>query len=244
MIIYMTSSPSGGIRPTGKQITTGLDYDNGFVEQLHSDWKENSRFLIISAFPDSFEGNDEMRAFFEKIFNENGLTTSVCEICDYRDLSFVSRLNDYDVIMLSGGHVPTELAFFREIHLKEAFADFDGIVIGVSAGTMNMADTVYAIPEMPGEAADPSFERFVPGLGLTDLMIIPHFLDIKDDILDDRHMTWDIACPDSHGRKFYALVDGSYILLKDGQRTLYGEAYLISDGTVKQICAEGETLSL
>lgn len=244
MIIYMTSSPSGGIRPTGKQITTGLDYDNGFVEQLRSDWKENSRFLLISAFPDSFDGNDEMRDFFENVFNENGLTTSLCELCDHRNLSVISHLKDYDAIMLSGGHVPTELAFFQEIHLKEALADYDGIVIGVSAGTMNMAETVYAIPEMPGEATDPSYERFVAGLGLTDLMVIPHFLNIKDDILDNQHMTWDIACPDSFGRKFYALADGSYIVLRNGQCSLYGEAYLISEGTVKQICADGEMLSL
>lgn len=244
MIIYMTSSPSGGIRPTGKQITTGLDHANGFVEKLRADWKENARFLIISAFPDSYEGNDEMCGFFKRVFHENGLTTSVCQICDHRDLSPIAHLKDYDVLMLSGGHVPTELAFFREIQLKEALADFDGIVIGVSAGTMNMVETVYAIPEETGEAADPAYERFVPGLGLTDLMIIPHFLDIKDDILDGRHMTWDIACPDSLGRKFYALADGSYILLRDGTRTLYGEAYLISDGSVSQICREEESILL
>jgi len=31
---------------------------------------------------------------------------------------------------------------------------------------MNCADTVYAQPEEPGEAVDPDYQRFIPGLGL------------------------------------------------------------------------------
>lgn len=33
---------------------------------------------------------------------------------------------------------------------------------------MNCADTVYAQPEEPGEAVDPDYQRFIPGLGADD----------------------------------------------------------------------------
>ena len=42
----------------------------------------------------------------------------------------------------------------------------------------------------------------------------------------------DITYPDSMGREFFALVDGSYVLIHDGEEELCGEAYLIKDGTV------------
>ena len=67
----------------------------------------------------------------------------------------------YDVIFLGGGHVPTQNAFFHRIGLREKIRNFDGIVIGISAGSMNSADVVYAQPELPGEAADESYQRFL-----------------------------------------------------------------------------------
>ena len=45
----------------------------------------------------------------------------------------------------------------------------------------------------------------------------------------------DITYPDSYGREFYALKDGSYVLIENGTTTLFGEAYLIKDGKKKQI---------
>ena len=46
------------------------------------------------------------------------------------------KLLNYDVILLAGGHVPTQNCYFKEIDLKEKIKDFQGIVIGISAGSM------------------------------------------------------------------------------------------------------------
>ena len=43
------------------------------------------------------------------------------------------------VIILRGGHVPTQNKFFEKIKLKERIKDFEGIIIGVSARYMNSA---------------------------------------------------------------------------------------------------------
>ncbi len=58
------------------------------------------------------------------------------------------------------------------------------VVLGISAGTMNSADIVYAQPELEGESIDSAYQRFLRGLDLTKCMIIPHYQDIKDQILD------------------------------------------------------------
>ena len=109
---------------------------------------------------------------------------------------------------------------------------------------MNSANVVYAQPEEPGEAVDPDYQKFLPGLGLTKHMTIPHYNQDKDSTLDGLRLYEDITCPDSMGRQFYVLVDGSYLLGRDGREELRGEAYLIEDGSIRQICREGDAVLL
>ena len=103
---------------------------------------------------------------------------------------------------------------------------------------MNAADTVYAQPEEKGEAADPAYQRFLTGLNLTKTMLIPHYQEIKDQILDGKRLFADVTYPDSFGRQFIALCDGSYLYSDGMTERICGEAYLIRDGRIRQICTE------
>ena len=141
-----------------------------------------------------------------------------------------------DLIILAGGHVPTQNRFFTEIGLQELIAGFDGTVLGVSAGSMNSADLVYAQPEEKGEAADLTFEKFLRELGLTKTMLIPHYRNTKDNILDGKRVFEDVTYPDSIGREFIAICDGSYLYSDGANEMICGEAYLIKDGSIKKIC--------
>ena len=116
--------------------------------------------------------------------------------------------------------------------------------MGISAGSMNSADVVYAQPELEGEVIDAGYQRFLTGLDLTKTMILPHYQMIKDNILDGMRIIEDITYPDSQGRKFYALTDGSYLYIDNGQEEICGEAYLIADGKTAQISALGETAAI
>ena len=53
-----------------------------------------------------------------------------------------------------------------------------------------------------------------------------------------------IAFADSVGHEIIALNDGSYIMIDEGQTTLYGEAYMIKDREQTQICKEDEFVLL
>lgn len=242
MTVFLTSHVGGSIRVNGKRIPADLISENGFVENLKRRWKPGSRLLLIAADPQDTAINDSICEAFQFAFPRSGLSVTEISICDGRDEAAADRLGEYDVVILSGGHVPTQNAFFKRIGLEEKLRAFDGILIGISAGTMNCAETVYAHPELDGEATDPAYQRFLPGLGLTKLMILPHYQSIKDDVLDGLRVFEEIAYPDSFGRSFYALVDGSYVLAEDGVETLFGEAYRIRDGELKQICEKDKKL--
>ena len=62
------------------------------------------------------------------------------------------------------------------------------------------------------------------------------YQDLKDDILDGKRLFEDITYMDSCGREFYALPDGSYFLIENEETKLFGEAYRIADGAVRQVC--------
>ena len=167
-----------------------------------------------------------MRADFERIFRETGLSLECMDLCDRRGgADIVSQLSQYDVVILGGGHVPTQKAFFDEIGLRDALQEWDGIVMGISAGSMNCADVVYAQPEMPGEASDSSYQKFIRGLGLTDINVLPHYQAVKDDRVDGLRLMEDITYPDSFGRTFYAIVDGSYVLQTEDRKEIRGPFY-------------------
>jgi peptidase E len=245
MIAFLTSSPTIPLDPTQPYGPSRFSDQNGFALRLQAHWKPESKFLFVASDPAGHAGNDRYAAGTRSLFSQQGLTISELTLWDDRLPSLTREdVSGFDVIYLAGGHVPTENAFFQRIGLREKLQGFGGIVIGVSAGTMNSAELVYAQPELEGESIDPSFQRFLPGLGLTDIMVLPHYQATKDWWVDRKRLYEDITYPDSMGHTFFALVDGSYLLVEDGTTTLYGEAYRIADGKRQQLTKLNEQLAL
>ena len=188
---------------------------------------------------------DYYASFTKKIFEDAGFGFERFEVLDGRNEDLAAELVEgSNLLILSGGHVPTQNRFFARIRLRDLLKDYGGVIIGISAGSMNSAEVVYAQPEEEGEAVDPAYQRFLTGLGLTKTSLIPHYQAIKDNVLDGLRVFEDITCPDSMGKTFYAIPDGSYLFIVDGREELRGEAYMIRDGVITRISSRGETVSL
>lgn len=239
MILYMTSTPGGINWATGRPEL--LSNKNHFVDRLKGDWKPHSKCVLIASEPDDTKFNSAMAKTYLECFNRSGLSMDSIDVLDRREPKTVEILDRFDVVILAGGHVPTENAWFHQIRLREHLQHFRGIVIGISAGTMNCAEVVYAQPEEEGEALNPHYQRFLEGLGLTKTKVIPHYNQTIDAVLDGKRLFQDITFPDSMGESFYCLTDGAYIRkdTKTKKEVLYGEAYLISDGEIGMISKTG-----
>lgn len=244
MVAILTSSLGGSHKVDGKWLPTYLLNQNGLTDIMKSYWKIGSRVLIICAASDEYERNDSVLFCMKEAFAMNGLDVLSFDMCDDRNMQVIEQIGSYDAVILAGGHVPTQNAFFKEIKLKERLNGYEGILLGWSAGSMNCADIVYAQPELEGEGKNPEYQRFITGLGVTKIMIVPHFQAVKKDVVDGLRAIEDIAYPDSMGREFVALNDGSFIVCDNGVETLYGEAYLIKDGNEKLLCKNGESVAL
>ncbi len=245
MTLFLTSSPCEDNVPEGCNLPCIYFERNEFVANLKRYVAPGGRFLVIAAWPDEHDRNDEMADTFAGCFVWHGMGFSAVDVLDSRNQARAAELvAASDVILLAGGHVSTENAFFKAIGLRALLTGYKGVIMGVSAGSMNAADTVYVQPEEAGEAVDPAFVRWTQGLGLTDKNILPHYNMVKDNILDGLRLFEDVTYPDSVGHLMYVLMDGSYILETEDTSTLYGESYLLHNGVMERICQEGQHITL
>lgn len=230
MIAFLTSSPC--IPNADRAI---LNPDNGFVTRMRAALPERPNCLFVCSHPDSACLTDKYAADMDEAFSDAGMPFGSLTVLDSRtDERAAELIAQADFIILAGGHVPTQNEYFTRIGLRELLTGYHGVLMGVSAGSMNAADNVYVQPEMEGESS-PEFCRWATGLGLTNVNILPHYQQIKDWYLDGRRLFEDITYADSHSHAFYALVDGSYLYIENGCEELLGESYRIADGRIERI---------
>ena len=239
MTLFVTSSPYIEGAPGAF-----LSNNNGFIDRIREVLPENPRALYVCSDPDDHNGTCRIAAETTAAFAMEGMAFSSYHVLDWTTARRAYQLiSTSDLIILCGGHVPTQNAFFRKIRLRHLLRHFEGTVMGISAGSMNSADIVYVQPEEPGESV-PEFTRFTPGLGLTGVNILPHYQKVKDNILDGKRLFEDITYPDSEGNCFFVLPDNSYIYQDADHLLLFGEGYTLRDGILEQICKNDQVFDL
>ena len=237
--LFLTSSPFKFTFENGTFKNIGLDKANNLEENLKKYWKNDGKILFITSDPKNKEKNLSIIDSIKEALSKTSLTFQSIDLCDGSNPE--QDLKNYDIIFLGGGHVPTQNKFFENINLKEKIKDFEGLIIGISAGSMNCPDIVYAQPELEGEAIDPNYKRFLKGLNLTKIQILPHYYLIKDDKLDGKRIIEDITYEDSINNCFYVIPDGSYIIQTTKEIYLFGEGYTIKNKKMEKICNNDES---
>ena len=239
MTVFLTSSPfvDGADRAV-------LSNANGLVDRIREALPPFCRALFVCSDPERHDLTCQFGTDMVSAFGDEGMYFSRYAVLDGTNADEAEELvAQSDFIVLAGGHVPTQNAFFRDIHLREILEGYEGVVMGISAGSMNCADEVYVQPEEEGES-DPDFQRFTAGLGLTGVNVLPHYQKVKDGILDGLRLFEDITYADSWGHTFFAIPDGSYFCQDDEQLLLFGESYLIRDGALEPLTEDGEVLDM
>lgn len=239
MTLFITSSPY--IDGADRAI---LNPQNELIDRLRTVLPQNPRAVFVCSDPDSHDMTCHFGADTAAAFCLAGMAFSSYAVLDGQNMEDAAFLiENSDLIVFAGGHVPTQNDFLHDCGLRELLEDYEGVVMGISAGSMNLADEVYAQPEEAGESA-PEFERFIPGLGLTDVNILPHYQKVKDNILDGQRLYEDITFADSWDHCFFALPDGSWIYQDEEELTLLGEAFMLRNGVIELLTRDGETLDL
>lgn len=124
MKVMLTSALGGSSKVNGVKVPSVLIQRNGLLDNLRAIWTPNAKILIICADPNDHKKNDEVCSCLEKSFPMSGLSISGIDKCDSRNISAVDELESVDVLILAGGHVPTQNRFMKLLRLRERLQNY------------------------------------------------------------------------------------------------------------------------
>lgn len=144
---------------------------------------------------------------------------SLVQLEDYRDVDVVKELIGKDIIWFAGGQTGYLMYWIRRAeldkHLKELL-NKGSLYVGSSAGSMVTGKTLDVCEWYIGEIE--SGASVIPGLGLVDFDIYPHY---EDGLLQQIKNHY-------KGNKLYLLKNGEEIIVEDENVTVIGEERIIS----------------
>ena len=241
MIKILTSDFSNYEKVNGEKITLPMSNENGIVNQLKESLKGTNKVVFISSDIDSTPESisSYARIFFDSMkmvgikFNEY----LIIEGTNYDKAS--EYIEGADLVFLCGGDTYNQNILFSKMKLKQILSNYSGIVMGQSAGALNMATNVFNSPEEK-EKSEP---MYFDGLGLTTINIEPHFELDDTNFNEDELYQRAAVIKESFNRPIYGQCNGSHIYInEDNVATIYGETYLIHNGKIEKICDNQKSL--
>lgn len=231
--IFLTSDIGAQKKVNGQKIVCATDNTYGLVDQIKSVIKPGN-FVFVASSPDSHERNEVYAENVFKSLSMAGIDFENKVVVDDRNASeFAEILKGACFVFVSGGYPPSQIEFIKKYGIDKELQKFDGVVVGQSAGAMNLAEVVYNYPDDLSQIND---EKFWNGVGLSNITIIPHF-DLKNGNpgVEDVDLINDYFLPDSKVCDLYAVPNGSHIWIKNNIPAFFGKNYLIKNGEIYPI---------
>ena len=203
-------------------------FENGFGNEVseifHQKIKDRNRFAFVaSEFEKIPEKTDKYFRLFIAMFEECGIHFKKAYVVDGRMTAEEAQkaVLEADVIWLSGGDTPTQFNYLKKYGLDNVIKQHKGVIIGMSAGTINMAETAICTLSCGHYK-----QEIYKGLGCVNVSVEPHFVidKVSDELLE-------------LSKKYiiYGLCDESIIICTDEELEFVGEVYKISGGAVERL---------
>jgi len=201
--------------------------EHHFGDALEAVLRENlpKRDLIvfISADPENYAQNDDDRDGMHEMFAERGLEFAERHVIDRRTdaAEAVKLVREADCIWLMDGESTRQLQLIRDLGLDTELHKSKAVILGVSAGSMNLGRLVAYVWDDP---------KFYEALGFTDITIKAHYEDGEwfAPLLKEMSMTHPIV----------AMEDMSAIFVKGDDVWKVGEMHLFDKGEIGPITDE------
>ena len=187
-------------------------FSEEIVNRLRKEITRRKSIVFITACPLNYEQNDEDCDGMYEMFAEQDLLFDKHTVIDNRTKPSIAKelVEHADCIFLMGGGVCKEqLDLIKEKDCYEALLNCHAAVLGVSAGSMNMAKNTVDFFE--------SMEPF-EGLGFTNLTVSCHHNP------DDK-WRYQQTLRMSEDRVVYAMEDMSAFFIKEGKINTVGNIY-------------------
>ena len=203
-------------------------FHNGFSDEIAELFQKKithrERFVFVaSEFEKHHKKTDNYFKFFLNMFEEKEIHFKEARVVDGRMTAKQAQaaVEAADVIWLSGGDTPVEFAYLQKYGLVDVIKNHSGVVIGMSAGSINLADTAICTRSC---GHDP--QQIYPGIGCVRISVEPHFVmgELSDELLEL-----------SEKYTIYGLCDESVIVCEDENVEFHGEIYKIEKGNIERV---------
>jgi len=135
-------------------------------------------------------------------------------------------LRNASVILLLGGYTTLQNAFLAEYELDTPIKESNAsVIMGFSAGAKNMAAKLICVKSNGYTEANGIYK----GLGLGNFCYEPYFSQ------DNNTLTQNDLLPLSQELDVYATTDKSFLRVRDGEVSAFGDAYLISGSKIRKL---------
>jgi peptidase E len=133
-------------------------------------------------------------------------------------------IKNSETIFINGGDTLAQMSTLNKNSLVDLLHSFDGPIIGISAGAINMAKrSVLPLTKLRTQ----SYEY--KGTGLVNVTVTPHFdMSRRDHIVSE-------VLPMSYKGVIYGLEENGAVLIKGDVVSLYGGIYKVHNGEIIKI---------
>ena len=204
------------------------EFDKEIKKHLKKDLKGLKSITFIASTPDKSSKTDSY--VYGNNDNIKGLLYALKDISNFTKVTVLdNRINsgkdiilNSDVIYLMGGDPITQNKYLRDNDYDKVLKNYKGIILGTSAGAMNMATKAYYSKD---DDYDKSF--FFDGIGIVNITIDPHFnINNKEQVKE--------AKKNSKINKIYGLPNQSAIRICKSI-TYIGKCYIFNNGELEEI---------
>ena len=143
-------------------------FSDAHEKVLRENLQKRGSIVFISAAPENYAQNDDDRDGMHEMFAECGLAFAEKHVIDRRTnvKDAVGLVRAADCIWLMGGEAKWQLELIRDLRLISELRESRAMILGVSAGSMNLGHYVAYVWDNP---------EFYEAIGLTNITIKAHF---------------------------------------------------------------------
>ena len=193
-------------------------FPDEIAQVLRENLPRRESLVFISAWPEAYARNDDDSDGMHEMFAERGMAFTDHRVIDRRTRAAdaVKQVRTADCIFLMGGDVTLQMALIRDLGLVSELQVSKAVILGVSAGSMNMGRYVAEIWES---------KSLQNGLGLTDIITKAHYTEDA----------WFLpALKEISGiQPVVAMEDESAVFIKDGAVRKIGKIHWIDNGRIR-----------
>ena len=203
---------------------TRMEIYQEIIDFLNKYSLNNKNIAFITADFSDYSSNDKYIKKLIKLFNDKKFIFNSVYIIDNRIDSYEMKnyIKDSDIVFLLGGDTLKQIKFIIKYKLKNIIKEKNKVVIGMSAGSINMAKRVVLARDIDDGIPNLSIYK---GIGITDINIEPHC-----DFKNEEH--WKDIEEASKYSNIIVMHDDCYIIVDNDVTSYYGSYVKMTNSSI------------